>query len=646
MPESAITESNREIFYTAVADQTDFAVTFKFQQAGDLSFGILGVDDAFTPLSLGVDYTVTGADADAGGTIHLLVPATAGTKYRVRGEAALEQNKYLAGARFAPDAINSLFERSLIWTVEQNRDVQSVVTQMGNLVEETWPQFLADLVHPARDRAETAAGDAETALEQVQATKGLVDAAAASVDQDKLAVEAAEQNVTSLHDHVMSVNINLGLIADMTALLKAGLTTGKTVFVFEAKRAGIFKWDATSTEEADGGLVFAADEGGVGRWVRDFTGSIHLTWYGTAGDRVANDTVKVLKAITAAMVRASSLFVATGSYLVDAAVGLALAVAGGSLHIYGEGMTLSNLIFDNVSDDDANMMYQVAGNPLTKLKMWDIGFEGFFAADGVELWEERKNLIIVGNVKWVEALRCRFAGSFAGGLVAHYPEFARVEGCFFDRCYRDPLRIVCAQHAIVKGNFIRNCLDDVAISAPDPSNPPGYAPFRTNAFGVTDNIAVDSAGFVSFGGKNLTMTNNLNLRPITRGFAIGETRPGFEAGATPILNANVHGNITIDPFMGDAFDSNGPTDDEASCAFQVHTGGLAAKDISMTYDAGTGTVRDFRDYLYEQDNDTASKVNAGHFNVSIKNNHVFRTLKPTANTRIMVSDPAPMATSD
>lgn len=72
-------------------------------------------------------------------------------------------------------------------------------------------------------------------------------------------------------------------LAAMAALTKASLSDGATVLVQAAGTGGVFRWDASSTATDDGGVVLASDEGGTGRWVRQFDGQVWVDWWGAKG---------------------------------------------------------------------------------------------------------------------------------------------------------------------------------------------------------------------------------------------------------------------------------------------------------------------------------------------------------------------------
>lgn len=90
-------------------------------------------------------------------------------------------------------------------------------------------------------------------------------------------------------------------VAAMTALAKAGLVNNQTIRVAGYTSigdggGGSFYWDSISSTTANVGTVFAANEGGTGRWKRVLdSGPIDVKWFGATGDG-ATDDVAALQA--------------------------------------------------------------------------------------------------------------------------------------------------------------------------------------------------------------------------------------------------------------------------------------------------------------------------------------------------------------
>jgi hypothetical protein len=119
----------------------------------------------------------------------------------------------------------------------------------------------------------------------------------------------------------------LSSIASMTVLAKANLTDGLNVDVSGYYTqgdggGGAFYWNESSTTTENGGTVFEADEGGTGRWLRIFDGSVTVKWFGALGDGIQDDTSFIQGALDYAAV-----VVAAGS-VVDQATNAVYVPAG------------------------------------------------------------------------------------------------------------------------------------------------------------------------------------------------------------------------------------------------------------------------------------------------------------------------------
>lgn len=118
--------------YVASAGQTAFSVTFPFQDNADIRVATRASDyDAWALAVLGVDYSVSGAGAPAGGTITFGTGRAAGTQVSITGRAVIAAllDAVPAGG-FRSDTFNALMDRVTIWTQELRRDTDSVTARM------------------------------------------------------------------------------------------------------------------------------------------------------------------------------------------------------------------------------------------------------------------------------------------------------------------------------------------------------------------------------------------------------------------------------------------------------------------------------------------------------------------------------------
>jgi hypothetical protein len=131
--------------------------------------------------------------------------------------------------------------------------------------------------------------------------------------------------------------LDLVNIAAMTAQTKASLTNGQQALVSGHTTAndgggGTFYWHAGSSTAADGGTVFAADEGGTGRWKRLFDGPFSVRWFGAKGDGVTDDHAALQNCFDTAVASSqTAVHARTGVYMLSETLNIS------NVSLFGDG---------------------------------------------------------------------------------------------------------------------------------------------------------------------------------------------------------------------------------------------------------------------------------------------------------------------
>lgn len=224
-----ISTTDSRIQYTGNAVTTAFSFPYRFLENADLLVTITTPAGVTTTQVLGTDYTVTGADLDAGGTVTMTDPPATGELLTIRRVLDLTQETdYQSGDPFPAES----HERAL--------DKLTMVTQ------QLQEQLTRTLQLPPESNADTSAIDVE-AVEVVAGIAADVSAVAAvdtevaavaGIDTEVVAVAGNSANIATVAADSAAINTAATNIAAIIAAPGAA-TTASTAATTATTQAGI-----------------------------------------------------------------------------------------------------------------------------------------------------------------------------------------------------------------------------------------------------------------------------------------------------------------------------------------------------------------------------------------------------------------------
>jgi len=105
-------------------------------------------------------------------------------------------------------------------------------------------------------------------------------------------------------------------VTELTAIDVSTLEDGALVRVAGGdERDGVFYWNGSATDTADGGIMVQPDAGGTGRWQRLYNGKIAAEWFGCKGDAATDNLLTLQTAIDTAAALQVGLKLGRGTFL-------------------------------------------------------------------------------------------------------------------------------------------------------------------------------------------------------------------------------------------------------------------------------------------------------------------------------------------
>ena len=202
-----ISTTASRISYNGNGTTVAFSFPYRFLQNADLVVIRVAANGTETTLALGTDYTVTGADDDAGGTVTCVSAPASGARLVIYRSVDITQEvDYITGDSFPAE------------THERALDRLTMVAQQ-----------LQDAVDRSAKLSETSTADADTLVANINSLAAIEDdvSAVAAIDTDVTAVAAIDTEVTTVAGIAANVTTVAGIGSNVTTVagIAANVTT-------------------------------------------------------------------------------------------------------------------------------------------------------------------------------------------------------------------------------------------------------------------------------------------------------------------------------------------------------------------------------------------------------------------------------------
>lgn len=193
-----ISTTASRISYNGNGATTAFSFPYRFLANGDLTVIKVAANGTETTLVLNTNYTVTGADDDAGGTVTLSVAPLSGERVVIYRSVSITQEvDYITGDPFPAE------------THERALDRLTMVAQQQQ-----------DAIDRSAKLSETSTADADTLIANINSLAAIEAdvSAVAAIDTDVSAVAAIDSNVTTVAGIAANVTTVAGISAAVSTV--------------------------------------------------------------------------------------------------------------------------------------------------------------------------------------------------------------------------------------------------------------------------------------------------------------------------------------------------------------------------------------------------------------------------------------------
>jgi len=243
-----ISTTASRISYNGNGATTAFSFPYRFLTNADLTVIKVAADGTETTLVLNTNYTVTGADDDAGGTVTVSVAPLSGQRLVIFREIDITQEvDYITGDAFPAETHERALDR-LTMIAQQHQDAIDRSAKLPETSTEDADALIADIIRLAdsADEIDTVAGiEANvTTVAGIAANVTTVAGIAANVTT----VAGISANVTSVAGNATNINTVAGNNSNVTTV--AGISAAVSAVAADATDIGTVSTNIASVNSA------------------------------------------------------------------------------------------------------------------------------------------------------------------------------------------------------------------------------------------------------------------------------------------------------------------------------------------------------------------------------------------------------------
>lgn len=245
------TDISPNIRYACNGETTEFAFPFRFllNDDGTNQVAVYLSTNPLTPLTEGVDYTVTGAGNNTGGTVTMFNPPASGVTLAIVRKVPLTQNiDFTEGGDFPAESFENGMDK-IVYTLQEVSE-KLTRTLITSPTDSVTPAEMFDFVRVCQNNAQTAAAEAESAATRAaavaQSAEEVLLETTAYVDEAKTEIDTAKDAAeTAANDAVETINTTIAEIVESGGY---HLSLGDMVPVFSLNTPGKGRVWADGTE--------------------------------------------------------------------------------------------------------------------------------------------------------------------------------------------------------------------------------------------------------------------------------------------------------------------------------------------------------------------------------------------------------------